>query len=183
MARILVLYGTTEGQTRKIAEVLATELRGRGADVDLVDAAAHSPAASAYAAVVVAASVHVGSYQRSVGRWLRANAASLRKRPTAFVSVCLGVLQHDPAVDRELKAIIDRFLAPTGWRPDVTKIVAGALPYTKYNWFTRWAMKRIVRKAGGDVDASRDYAYTDWDDVRRFAGELLTMVEDRTTAA
>ena len=47
MARILVLYGTTEGQTRKIAEVLATELRGRGADVDLVDAAAHSPAASA----------------------------------------------------------------------------------------------------------------------------------------
>jgi len=183
MPRILVLYGTTEGQTRKIAEVLATEMRVRGADVDLADAAVDRPVASAYAAVVVAASVHAGGYQRSVGRWLRANAVALRGRPTAFVSVCLGVLQHDPAVDRELKAIVDRFVEPTGWRPDLTKIVAGALPYTKYNWFTRWAMKRIVRKAGGDIDTSRDHEYTDWDDVRRFAGAVLTMAEGRSTAA
>jgi menaquinone-dependent protoporphyrinogen oxidase len=183
MTRILVLYGTTEGQTRKIAEVLAAEMRARGAHVDLVDAAAHSPIPIAYAAVVVAASVHAGGYQRSVRRWVKANAAALRSRPTAFVSVCLGVLQHDPKVARELQAIIDRFLADTSWQPDATKIVAGALPYTKYNWLTRWAMKRIVRKAGGDIDTSRDYEYTDWDDVRRFAGEVLTMVDGRTSAA
>jgi menaquinone-dependent protoporphyrinogen oxidase len=114
---------------------------------------------------------------------VKANAAALRSRPTAFVSVCLGVLQHDPKVARELQAIIDRFLADTSWQPDATKIVAGALPYTKYNWLTRWAMKRIVRKAGGDIDTSRDYEYTDWDDVRRFAGEVLTMVDGRTSAA
>jgi len=182
MTRILVLYGTTHGQTRKISEVLAAEMRARGADVDLVDAAAHSPVLTAYAAVVVAASVHAGGYQRSVGRWVQANAAALRSRPTAFISVCLGVLQHDPAVDRELKAIIDRFVAANGWQPDVTKVVAGGLPYTRYNWFTRWAMKRIVRKAGGDIDTSRDYEYTDWDDVRRFAGVIVTMVAGRTSA-
>jgi len=97
--------------------------------------------------------------------------------------VCLGVLQHDPGVDRELKAIIDRFLAATGWQPDVVKIVAGALPYTRYNWFTRVAMKRIVRKAGGDTDTSRDYEYTDWDDVRRFAGVVARMAEGRARQA
>ena len=179
MTRILVFYGTTEGQTGKIAEVLASELRARGADVDLVDAAAHSPVPTDYAAVVVAASVHAGGYQRSVRLWVHENAAALLSLHTAFISVCLGVLQHDPAVDRELKAIIDRFVAATGWQPDVTKVVAGGLPYTKYNWITRWAMKRIVRKAGGDIDTSRDYEYTDWDDVRRFAGAILAMVDVR----
>jgi len=133
MTRILVLYGTTEGQTGKIAEFLAGTTRACGAVVDLVDAAAHSPDADTYTAVVVAASVHAGGYQRAVRQWVQANAGALRNRPTAFVSVCLGVLQHDPAVDRELKTILDRFLAATGWQPGVTKIVAGSLPYTKYN--------------------------------------------------
>jgi menaquinone-dependent protoporphyrinogen oxidase len=183
MTRILVLYGTTQGQTAKIAEVLAAQMRARGTDVDLIDAAAHSPAPDDYTAVVVAASVHAGGYQRSVEGWVRAHAAALHSRPTAFVSVCLGVLQHDPGVDRELKTIIDRFLAATGWRPDATKIVAGALPYTKYNWWTRLAMKRIVRKAGGDVDTSRDYEYTDWDEVRRIAGEVVMMAEGRARQA
>jgi menaquinone-dependent protoporphyrinogen oxidase len=182
MTRILVLYGTTQGQTGKIAEALAAAMRARGASADVVDAAADSPAPDGYAAVVVAASVHAGGYQRSVQRWVHAHAAALRSRPTAFVSVCLGVLQHDPAVDRELKSIFDRFVAATGWQPGVMKVIAGGLPYTKYNWLTRWAMKRIVRKAGGDIDTSRDYEYTDWNDLRGFAGEFVAMVEHQSGA-
>jgi menaquinone-dependent protoporphyrinogen oxidase len=182
MTRILVLYGTTQGQTAKIAEVLAAAMRARGAAVDLVDAATDAPAPNGYAAVVVAASVHAGGYQRSVRRWVEANADALRGRPTAFLSVCLGVLQHDPAVDRELTAIFERFATATGWQPGVMKIVAGGLPYSKYNWFTRWAMKRIVRKAGGDIDTSRDYEYTDWEDLRRFAGKFVAMVERQDAA-
>ena len=33
-------------------------------------------------------------------------------------------------------------------------------------------MGRIVRKAGGDIDTSRDYEYTDWKDVADFGREL-----------
>jgi menaquinone-dependent protoporphyrinogen oxidase len=33
-------------------------------------------------------------------------------------------------------------------------------------------MRRIVAKAGGDTDTSRDYEYTDWADVRTFAEEF-----------
>jgi menaquinone-dependent protoporphyrinogen oxidase len=86
------------------------------------------------------------------------------------------VLQHDPKVDLELQSIVDRFLQSTSWRPLETKIVAGALKYTQYNFIKRWMMKRIVKKAKGDTDTTRDYEYTDWDDLRqftaRFAGRL-----------
>jgi len=172
MTRILVLYGTTHGHTAKIARAVAETLRGQGASADVIEANAEWPEPEDYAAVVVAASVHEGSYQRPVRRWVRANADALNARPTAFVSVCLGVLQHNPQVQHELAAIVARFLTAAGWRPTVTTTVAGALLYTRYNPFVRWVMKRIVRKAGGDTDTSRDYEYTDWAGLRTFAEDF-----------
>jgi len=131
MTRILVLYGTTHGHTGKIARATAETLRRQGASADVIDANADWPEPEDYAAVVVAASVNVGRYQRRVRRWVRANAAALNARPTAFVSVCLGVLQRDPQVQQEVAAIMTRFLTASGWRPAATMTVAGALPYTR----------------------------------------------------
>ena len=172
MSRILVLYGTTEGQTAKIARFVGDTLRAEGVSVDVVDARTARPDLEAYDAVIVAASVHAAGYQRAVRRWVRSHAQQLSAKPNAFLSVCLGVLQQEPKVAQELTAILDRFAASTGWRPAITKKVAGALPYSRYNWLTRWAMVRIVRKAGGDTDTSRDYEYTDWADLRAFAQEF-----------
>src|SRR6185295_9593710 len=169
MSRILVIYGTTEGQTGKVARFVGDTLRAAGISTDVIDARTTCPSPDGYDAVIVAASVHAGGYQRAVRRWVQAEAERLNAKPTAFVSVCLGVLQHEPKVDAELAAIIDRFRTMTGWRPGITKAVAGALPYSRYNWLKRWVMVRIVRKAGGDTDTSRDYEYTDWADVRSFA--------------
>jgi menaquinone-dependent protoporphyrinogen oxidase len=45
-------------------------------------------------------------------------------------------------------------------------------------------MLRIVRKAGGDTDTSRDYEYTNWTDVRAFADEFRRRCSgDRSRAA
>jgi menaquinone-dependent protoporphyrinogen oxidase len=176
MSRILVLFATTDGHTAKVAAAIAGSLRTGGSVVDVVLAGAVNVEPDAYDAVIVAASVHAGGYQRAVGRWVRTHAAALATRPTAFVSVCLGVLQPEPKVQREVKEIATRFVTRAGWHPTVIKIVAGALPYTQYNWFKQQMMKRIVAKAGGDTDTSRDYEYTDWADVRAFAQQFATTV-------
>ena len=165
--RILVLYGTTDGHTAKVADAIAAALRAHDADVDLAHAGGTwDPDPRDYAAVIVAASVHAGTYQRPVRRWARAHAAALGERPTAFVSVCLAVLNRTDRVNKDLAAILDRFTAETAWQPTETKVVAGALKFTKYGWLKRWMMRRIVAKAGGDTDTSRDYAYTDWKDLQ-----------------
>ena len=156
MPRILVVYGTTEGHTATVAGAITETLRRAGAVVDVSDAADPAPALQGYDAVIVAASVHGGRYQRSVRKWVTAHAAALSRISAAFVSVCLGVLQTDPAVQQNLKAILERFVGETGWRPTVVKFVAGALPYTRYGWLKRLLMRRIVGKAGGDTDTSRD---------------------------
>ena len=178
MTRILVLYGTTDGHTFKVATALADTLRAQVGDTDVVNAAVNPPRADGYDAVIVAASVHAGGYQASVHTWVKENAAALNQRPTAFVSVCLAVLQEDPNVQGQVAETIEQFLKTTKWKPTMRKVVAGALLYRNYNWIKRWTMKRIVAKAGGDVDTSRNYEYTDWNDLRVFAAKFGALVRN-----
>lgn len=167
--RFLIVYGTTEGHTAKVAAAMASTLQTRGASVSVQNSAAPWTSDPAdYSAVIVAASVHAGTYQRPVRRWVHAHHLALNQRPCAFISVCLAVLNRTPKVERDLGAALQRFFEETGWKPAESKIVAGALPYTKYPWWKRWMMRRIVAKAHGDVDTSRDYVYTDWEDLEEF---------------
>jgi menaquinone-dependent protoporphyrinogen oxidase len=169
MARILVLYGTTERHTGKIAAAVGNALSARGFAVDIVEAGTQDPNASQYDGILVAASIHAGRYQKAVGKWIRAHRAEFGARPTAFISVCLAINSKRPGARAEIDAIIARFVKDVGWQPTVTKPVAGALLYTRYNFFIRWLMRRIAAKEGGDTDTSRDYEYTDWNDLREFA--------------
>src|ERR1043166_4584019 len=178
MSRILIVFGTTEGHTAKVARCLAESFRDRGVAIDAVEAGTAVVAPEHYDGVVIAASVHAGGYQRSVRRWVRAHRSVLAGKPTAFVSGCLGILQKDTAVHMELAAIAERFFASTAWRPTLMLVVAGALPYTKYAWLKRWLMKRIVAKAGGDTDTTRDYEYTNWTRVAAFAAEFAALVAE-----
>jgi menaquinone-dependent protoporphyrinogen oxidase len=180
--RVLVLYGTTDGQTRKVACELSLTFRSMQVDVDLVNAREQlDPKPEDYDAIFVAASIRAGGYQREVRRWVKAHAAGLAKRPAAFVSVCLGILEKNPKTDAVLAGIVQGFAKETGWQPPVVKFVAGALPYTKYNWFLRRIMRRIVARAGGDTDIRRDYEYTDWKDLEAFAREFASSQLHLTT--
>jgi len=86
MPRILVVYGTTEGHTAKVAGAITETLHRTGAVVDLNAADDPAPDPGGYDSVVVAASIHAGRYQRPVEKWVKTHAAALARRPTAFVS-------------------------------------------------------------------------------------------------
>ena len=146
--RVLVLYGTATGQTRKIALALADSLRSAALAVDVVSAHEKvDPDPGRYASVIVAAPVRAGRYPKPVRLWVKAHAGTLGNRPTAFVSVCLGVLEKNPKTDAVLADIVKHFYTETSWQPETTKVVAGALLYRQYNWITRWIMRRIVASA------------------------------------
>lgn len=181
MTHILIVYGTTDGHTRKIAQVLAENLRAQLCSVDVVDAAGmlRRLGPEGYDGVIVAASVHIGDYQKAVARWVREHAAALSAMPSAFLSVSLALLERRAQVRSEIISIMERFLERCGWRPTITKMIAGALPYTRYGWLKRLMMKRIVAKAGGDTDTTRDFEYTDWNDLRNLARDFAELAAQR----
>lgn len=171
MSKILVVFGSTQGQTCKIAHRLSDSLIQEGHSVDVFDAHKISEMIRPenYEAVLVGASIHVGDYQREIKKWVKAHAQGLNSVPSAFFSVCLGVLQNDQKVKLELEKIVENFLKANNWHPKVKTAFAGGLAYSKYNVFLKWWMKRISKKSGGDTDTSHDYEYTDWNAVSRFA--------------
>jgi menaquinone-dependent protoporphyrinogen oxidase len=178
MAAVLVVYATRDGQTRKIAERIANVLRVRRHVVELLDAA-RAPRdvdLSRFQAVFIGSSVHAGGYLRPVVRFVQSHRAELERLPTLFFSVGLAILSILNDGRAQTMRLVDRLIAETGWHPRRIELVAGALPYTRYNFLIRFVMRRIARKEGMDTNTSRDYEYTDWAAIDRFAVNFVDEV-------
>lgn len=174
MATVLIAYGTTEGQTSKIAQHMAARLEQQGHKAQTVLAGdAIDKDLAAYDVVAVGASMHEGRYQREVRRFVKAHRAALEAARTAFFSVSLGAASDDPQEHARVETVIGEFCSGCDWTPTMTRSFAGALRYTQYSWLKRKAMLHIVTKEGGPTDTSQDFEYTNWDDVSRFADELV----------
>jgi menaquinone-dependent protoporphyrinogen oxidase len=178
MAKFLVLYGTTEGHTRNIASHISTVLRKKEHTVDLVDSAKYTSVLKKgeYDGVIIGASVHQDKYQIAVEEYVMVNSRILNTMKSAFFSVCLSAAITDKEHYAEARQYISDFLKLTGWKPTIYDSFAGALLYTKYDYFKRLIMKFISMKEGRDSDTSRDYIYTDWDRVTRFANDFEDLV-------
>ncbi|HXX31955.1 MAG TPA: flavodoxin domain-containing protein [Myxococcaceae bacterium] len=175
MASALIVYATREGQTEKIAQRIATVLRARGHVAELldVDHAGRRPDLGRFGAIVVGSPVRAQGYLRSIVRFARENRELLGRVPSAFFSVGLAVLSKKSDGRAQTLAIVDKFVERTGWRPQHVELIAGALPYSKYNFLIRYVMRRISASEGGDTDTSRDYEYTDWKAVEAFASDFI----------
>ena len=185
MTRVVIAYGTLEGHTAKIAEFLADVLREHGTEAYAVNVERVGiPDMQRYDAALVGASIHMGKHERSVQDFVRENRGTLEHLPSAFFSVSLAAHDDTPQARKEVEGYIETFVQETGWRPAKVGIFAGALLYTRYGFFQRWIMKRIARSKGSpDLDTSRDFVYTDWESVRRFAEEFLdTLVPELASA-
>jgi len=174
MLNILIVYATREGQTEKIARRLAMVLRERGDAPELVDSDHPDRTLDLehFHGVLVCAPIHAGGYPHSLVRFAKQHRAFLERGPSAFVSVGLAIASRTTDGRAETLPIVEKFVKQTGWRPGRVELVAGALPYSKYNFLIRYIMRRIAAKEGGDVDTSRDYEYTDWSAVDRFASQF-----------
>jgi menaquinone-dependent protoporphyrinogen oxidase len=124
--------------------------------------------------VIVGASVHMGKHDKHVVQLVQKNLDLLERLPSAFFSVSLAA--HGDS--QEAEGYVDRFEEETGWRPARVALFSGALLYTQYGFVKRHMMRRIAKEKPGQLglDTSRDYVYTEWDAVHRFAEHVAEQV-------
>ena len=186
---IPVVYATTHGHTRRIAERIAAVLRSEGHDsvaLDVTSAAAALLDWRPVRGTVLAASVHAGSHQRSARDFVQANVDRFSAMPSWFVSVSLSAASANPQERLAASRIAQAFVASAGWAPQRVCCVAGCLAYTRYSLLTRWLMRGIARKEHAPTDTSRDYEFTDWAaldrDARQFGRDVQDSVRRRLQA-
>src|SRR4051812_43475979 len=177
MPDVLILYASKHGHTAKIARRIAATMRERGCEPDLRSAdSAGETTPAGYAMVVVGASIHAGHHQREIVDWAKEHQVELAAKPSAFFSVCLAIADDTDEARASARKYIDDFEDETGWTPDTTTTFAGALQYLEYDFMTRTLIRLMMRREGHPTDTSRDFDYTDWDAVERFAADCAAHV-------
>ena len=180
--KFLLIYGTMKGQTAKIAESIAQALRARGDTVDAVDGRTIPADLSLapYDGVIVGASVKAGRFQSYIVDFVRSHRDEIQRVPSAFFGVSLTEADPDPKKHARAMNPIVRLQKETGWHPDTLASFAGSIAYLRYRWLMHLIWPRLTlpdcrgdRRSGGLT--ARDYEYTDWDAVSRFADAFATV--------
>jgi menaquinone-dependent protoporphyrinogen oxidase len=172
---VLVVYATTEGHGRELASFAERTLDEAGHNTRLIDAASSAAdlEPNPYDAAILVASLHVGHYQPSLVEFARRHHATLNHCRTAFISVSLSAAGANPEDWKGLKRCLDRFLQETDWQPTAIHQAAGAIRYSKYNFFKRLVIRFIAARRGQKTITSRDYDLTDYGALKRFVLQFV----------
>jgi menaquinone-dependent protoporphyrinogen oxidase len=171
--KILILYASTEGQTEKVAQHIAAAVlaSGHAAVVHNIGGEHPLPSIRTFDGVIAAASVHQGYHQDAAINLVTAQSENLNAVHSAFISVSLAAAMDDGKA--EAQDYVDRFLAATGWKPEMTLLLAGAVRLSGYDYFERQVMKYIVFQRGVAHDLDVDYECTDWGALDGFVAGFL----------
>lgn len=179
---IALLYGSDEGQTAKIAQVIAEYVAKRGHSVSLYESHGlpDDVLLKDHDAVIVGASIHMGRYQKPMIEFVQAHRETLNQMPAAFFSVCLSARfgEEKPEMQAEVEKYLHDFREETEWEPRFTASFAGAIKFSEYGFLKRMMMRSIVKQQTGEApDTTQDYEYTDWNAVEAFITYFLTSLE------
>ncbi|MGE3528345.1 MAG: flavodoxin domain-containing protein [Methyloceanibacter sp.] len=180
----LIVYGTTEGQTRKIAEWAAAHLRERGHEAELRDSAAAGSGLNLerFDAFIIAASVHHEFHQASVRDFVMAHRGALAAKQAAFISVSLSAALEGGQA--EARKYVASFLDATGWKPKSTLLLGGALRFTDYDYFQEQIVRFNVMKGDAPPGVGHeDREFTDWNALGAFIDGFLADASGGRAAA
>jgi menaquinone-dependent protoporphyrinogen oxidase len=175
MARILILYSTTDGHTREISGRLQRQIENAGHQVVVVPVAeAPDIDLGLFDKIVIGASIRYGKHSPAVLEFIRRNQAVLESRPNAFFSV--NVVARKPGKNRpETNPYLQKFLRRISWKPRELAVFAGKIDYPRYGFLDRLMIRFIMWMTHGPTDPSAVVEFTDWDQVEAFGRVVSEM--------
>ena len=167
--RTLVIYSSVDGHTLKIIERITTLIEG---EVTLLDVDKKPEIDfSQYDKVLIGASIRYGNFRRNLLDFVNKHKIQLDLLPNAFFAVCLTARKPEKAIP-ENNAYMVKFARLSQWQPRLKGVFAGALLYSRYNWWQTLIIQLIMKMTGGSTDKQTDLELTNWSEVERFSKEF-----------
>lgn len=172
MAKILIVYSTTDGHTREICLRLKQVIEQQMHQVSLISLEEPPDLdIRQYDKIVVGASIRYGKHSKEVYEFVKKNQELLESRPNAFFSV--NVVARKPEKSRpENNPYLQKFLGEISWRPRKLAVFAGKIDYPKYGFWDRLMIRLIMWMTKGPTDPQAVVEFTDWKQVEAF-GRLV----------
>ena len=171
MKKTLIIYSTTDGQTKKICDRIA-ESSKRKSEITLCEIEnAPEINLTQYRKIVIGASIRYGKHNPLVYEFVNVNKDELEKKSTAFFTVNV-VARKKGKNQPDTNPYMKKFLELSGWQPDKLAVFAGRIDYPSYRFFDRLIIRFIMFITKGPTDTSQTYEFTDWAKVEEFAREV-----------
>ena len=167
----LIIYSSTDGQTKKICEAIKENFNNKGFIEILPLEDAFHLNINNYDQIILGASIRYGNYKSNLFKFIKYNIKILETKKNAFFSVNVVARKNEKNTP-DTNPYIKKFLKKTNWRPKKIEVFAGKVDYPNYNLFNKLVIRLIMFITKGPTDISHSYEFTDWAKVKKFSKEL-----------
>tara|TARA_B100000902_G_C27253111_1_gene886351 strand:+ start:1074 stop:1592 length:519 start_codon:yes stop_codon:yes gene_type:complete len=172
MSKTLIVYSTTDGQTKNICEkIIKIGEKKETIDLFSIDQVSNL-SISKYRKIIIGASIRYGKHNPLVYEFIKLNKEELGKKFTAFFTVNVVARKKEKNLP-ETNPYMKKFLELSGWQPNKLAVFAGRIDYPSYRFFDRLIIRFIMLITKGPTDTTQTYEFTDWKRVEEFAKEVL----------
>ena len=172
MKKILIIYSTTDGHTKKICNYISEKLEqsfrskiislDKSENIDLTK----------YDLIIVGASIRYGKHKPELYSFIHRNLAQLNSIDSAFFSVN-AVARKDNKSSANTNPYMLKFLKNTNWKPKNLAVFAGKIDYSKYKVLDKFMIRFIMWLTDGPTNISNVHEFTDWNRVELFCEALI----------
>lgn len=175
MAKILILYSTTDGHTVEICKRIGLTLENRGDQVEIASLKDDpSLESGTFDKIVIGASIRYGKHQPLVSEFIAKNQSILEAHPNAFFSV--NVVARKPEKNTpETNPYLQKFLRKIDWQPQNLGVFAGKIDYPSLGFFDKQMIRLIMWITKGPTDPEATIEFTNWDKVEEFGTMVAEM--------
>ena len=167
----LIIYSSTDGQTKKICEAIRENFNNKEFIEILPLEDAFHLNINNYDQIILGASIRYGNYKSNLFKFIKYNIKILETKKNAFFSVNVVARKNEKNTP-DTNPYIKKFLRKTNWRPKKIEVFAGKVDYPNYNFFNKIMIRLIMFITKGPTDISQSYEFTDWEKVKKFSKEL-----------
>ena len=170
----LIIYSTTDGQTKKICETIKNNsIYKKSTEIINLNEAFKKKIAN-YDPVIIGASIRYGQHNPMVYKFIEKYKDALENRKSAFFSVNVVARKPEKSTPNT-NPYIKKFLKNTNWRPNKLGVFAGKIDYPSLSLLNNSIIRLIMFITGGPTDIRNVYEFTDWEGVKIFSQELDEM--------
>ena len=175
MAKILLIYSSTDGHTKKICLRLKQLLETQNNQVTLVSINdANSSDLTSFDKIVMGASIRYGKHSKQTYEFIKDNQEILEGKANAFFSVNV-VARKSKKNTPETNPYLQKFLKQITWKPKKLAVFAGKIEYQKYTFWDRLMIRTIMWMTKGPTDPKTNIEFTKWHQVSEFSKVIHKM--------
>ena len=171
MYKRLIIYSTTDGQTKLICERIKNLSKFNNETKLLEIDKATKEDIQPYEVIIIGASIRYGKHNSSVLNFVNKNIENLNKKKSVFFSVNVVARKAEKNLP-ETNPYMIKFLKLAKWNPYKKAVFAGKIDYPKYSFLDKQIIRLIMFITKGPTDTSKSYEFTDWSKVDDFTREI-----------